>query len=185
MLSIFARYWWTFLLRGILAVLFGLATFFWPAITVAALVLLFGAYALADGFLTLVAAIRGRAWIDRWWLYLLGGLAGIGTGILTFFYPGMTAMVLLMFIAAWAIVTGILEIAAAIRLRKEIEGEWALGLAGLASVLFGIILVLRPGAGALAVVWLIGAFAIAFGILLIVLAFRFRGLSKVMTSAHA
>ncbi|MGH9323073.1 MAG: HdeD family acid-resistance protein [Vicinamibacteria bacterium] len=185
MLTILSRYWWTFLLRGILAVLFGLAAFFWPAITLTALVLLFGAFAFADGFLTLVAAIRGRDALDRWWLYLLGGLAGIAAGILTFFWPGMTAIALLMFIAAWAIVTGVLEIAAAIRLRKEIVGEWALALAGVLSVLFGVILVMRPGAGVLAVVWLIGIYAVAFGIAMIVLAFRLRGLSKELASAPA
>lgn len=183
MLSNLARHWWVFLIRGILAVLFGLAAFFWPGITLTALVLLFGAFVFADGFLTLVAAIRGRAEIDRWWLYLLEGLAGLAVGVLAFLWPGITAFVLLMFVAAWAIVTGALEIAAAIRLRREIEGEWALALAGVLSVLFGGILVWMPGAGALAVVWLIGAYAVVFGIFLIALAFRLRGVSKAMASA--
>lgn len=185
MLGVLTRHWWVFLVRGVLAILFGLGAFFWPAITLAALVILFGAFAFADGFFTLVAAIRGKNEIDRWWLYLLEGLAGLATGALTFFWPGVTAVVLLMFIAAWAVVTGIFEIAAAIRLRKEIEGEWALGLAGLLSVLFGLILIARPGAGALAVIWLIGAYAIAFGIVMVVLAFRLRGLSKKLESALA
>jgi uncharacterized membrane protein HdeD (DUF308 family) len=185
MLSALTRHWWIFLVRGALAILFGLGAFFWPAITLAALVVLFGAFAFADGFMTLVAAIQGRAAIPHWWLYLLEGLAGIGAGVLTFFWPGITAVVLLAFIAAWAIVTGVLEIAAAIRLRKEIEGEWALALSGALSIGFGLILMARPGAGALAVVWLIGAYAVAFGIVMVLLSFRLRGLSKELASAHA
>jgi uncharacterized membrane protein HdeD (DUF308 family) len=185
MLSALTRHWWIFLVRGALAILFGLGAFFWPGITLAALVVLFGAFAFADGFMTLVAAIQGRAAIQHWWIYLLEGLAGIGAGVLTFFWPGITAVVLLAFIAAWAIVTGILEIVAAIRLRKEIEGEWALGLSGVLSILFGVILMARPGVGALAVVWLIGAYAIAFGIVMVVLSFKLRGLSKELASAHA
>jgi uncharacterized membrane protein HdeD (DUF308 family) len=185
MLSALTRHWWIFLVRGALAILFGLGAFFWPGITLAALVVLFGAFAFADGFMTLVAAIQGRNVIRHWWLYLLEGLAGIGAGVLTFFWPGITAVVLLAFIAAWAIITGILEIAAAIRLRKEIEGEWALGLSGVLSILFGLILMARPGAGALAVVWIIGAYAIAFGVVMILLSFRLRGLSKELASAHA
>src|SRR5262249_23449896 len=112
---------------------------------------------------------------ERWWMMILEGLAGIVIGVLTFLYPGITALVLLYFIAAWSIVTGAFEIASAIRLRKEIEGEWLLGLAGFASILFGILLIVLPGAGALAVIWLIGSYAIVFGILMLVLAFRLRG----------
>ena len=128
---------------------------------------------------------------------MLGGfLAGVGGSFLSLYYPGswneglssgqgITAVALLAFIAAWAIVTGVIEIAAAIRLRKEIEGEWALGLSGVLSILFGVILMARPGAGALAVVWLIGAYAVAFGIVMVLLSFKLRGLSKEMASAHA
>lgn len=185
MLSILCRHWWVFLVRGILAVLFGVAAFFWPALTLGALVVLFGAFAFADGFFTLIAAIRGRSEIDRWWLYLLEAVAGMGVGVLTFFWPGVTAVVLLMFIAGWAIVTGVFEIAAAIRLRKVIEGEWALALSGALSVLFGLILFARPGAGALAVVWIIGAYAVAFGIVMVVLSLRFRSLARELESALA
>jgi uncharacterized membrane protein HdeD (DUF308 family) len=185
MLSILCRHWWVFLVRGIFAVLFGLSAFFWPALTLGALVVLFGAFAFADGFFTLIAAIRGRSEIDRWWLYLLEAFAGMGVGALTFFWPGVTAVVLLMFIALWALVTGVFEIAAAIRLRKVIEGEWALGLSGVLSVLFGLILLARPGAGALAVVWIIGAYAIAFGVAMVVLSVRFRSLSKKLETAVA
>lgn len=185
MLAALTRHWWVFLVRGVLAILFGLGAFFWPGITLGALVILFGAFAFADGFFTLVAAIRGRNEIDRWWLYLLEALAGIGVGVMTFFWPGITAVVLLVFIAAWAIVTGIFEIAAAIRLRKEIEGEWALALSGALSVLFGLILMARPGAGVLAVVWIIGAYAVVFGIAMVVLSFKLRGLSKDLASVLA
>ena len=110
----------------------------------------------------------------RWWLFLLQGIAGIIVGIMAFVWPGITALVLLYIIAAWAIVTGICEIVAAVQLRKEIEGEWLLGLGGIASVVFSVLLVAFPGAGALAVVWIIGAYSILFGILLLTLAFRLR-----------
>jgi len=161
-------------LRGVIAVLFGILAFIWPGLTLWALVYLFGAYVLVDGVFALVTAFRGRETNDRWWVLLLEGLAGITAGIIAFIWPGMTAFVLLYLIAAWAIVTGVIEIVAAIRLRKEIEGEWVLALSGLASIIFGVLMVLWPGAGALAVVWLIAAYAIFFGILLIFLAFRVR-----------
>ncbi len=184
MLQVLAKYWWTFTLRGALAVAFGLAAFFWPALTLSSLVILFGAFVFADGVLAIVNALRGSGGGHRW-VYLLEGLAGIGTGVLTFFWPGVTAVMLLMFVAAWAILTGISEIVAAVRLRKEIEGEWALGLSGLLSIGFGVALAARPGIGALAVTWLIGAYAIAFGIVLLVLGFRLKGLSRKVHEAIA
>ena len=174
MITTLARNWWLLALRGVLAILFGLAAFAWPGATVAALVLLFGAYALVDGIFALVAAVLRATRHERWGMLLLEGLAGIAIGVLTFIWPGMTALVLLYLIAAWAVVTGILEIAAAIRLRQEIDNEWLLALAGAASVIFGLLLFFRPGAGALAVIWLIAAYAIVFGVLLIALAWRLR-----------
>jgi uncharacterized membrane protein HdeD (DUF308 family) len=176
MVRTLAQYWWVILLRGIFAILFGLAAFIWPGPTVAALILLFGAYALVDGIFAVIAGIQQYGERNRWWAVVLEGVAGIALGVLTFLWPGVTGLVLLYFIAAWALTTGIFEIAAAIRLRKEIEGEWMLILAGAASVLFGLLLILQPGSGALAVIWLIGAYAIVFGILYIILAFRLRGL---------
>jgi uncharacterized membrane protein HdeD (DUF308 family) len=178
MVEMLARNWWIVVLRGVLAVLFGIMCFAWPGITLAALVILYGAYALVNGIFALVAAILGHPRTAPWWALLIEGVAGIAVGIMTFAWPGITALVLLFLIAAWAIVTGMFEIVEAIRLRREIQGEWMLGLAGLLSVLFGVALVIRPGAGALAVIWLIGAYSIAFGALFIALGFRLRGWLK-------
>jgi uncharacterized membrane protein HdeD (DUF308 family) len=173
-----SRNWWVVLLRGLAAIGFGIITFMAPAISLAAVVLLWGAYAFADGVLALVSAIRRRGESDRWWLFLVEGLVGIAAGVLTFIWPGITAIALLYLIAAWALVTGVLEIAAAIRLRKVIAHEWLLALSGIASLGFGILLVLFPGAGALAVVLWIGAYTLVFGALLVALAFRLRSLGR-------
>jgi uncharacterized membrane protein HdeD (DUF308 family) len=131
-----AKNWWLLLLRGICAILFGVLTFVWPGITLLTLVLLYGAYALADGALALAEAVMGGAPAPRWWLALVG-LFGVAAGILTFAWPGITALVLLLFIAGWAIATGVLQIVGAIRLRKEIENEWLLIASGVLSVIFG------------------------------------------------
>jgi uncharacterized membrane protein HdeD (DUF308 family) len=173
-----SRNWWVVLLRGLAAIGFGILTFMAPAISLAAVVLLWGAYAFADGVLALVSAIRRRGESDRWWLFLVEGLVGIAAGVLTLIWPGITAIALLYLIAAWALVTGVLEIAAAIRLRKVIAHEWLLALSGIASLGFGILLVLFPGAGALAVVLWIGAYTLVFGALLVALAFRLRSLGR-------
>ena len=172
--STLARGWWLLLLRGLVAIIFGVLAWVQPGITLAALVLLFGAYSMADGVLCLWTATTGPKGHEYWWLLLLQGLVGIGIGFLTFFAPGITALALLFYIAIWAIATGVLEIAAAIRLRKEIDNEWLLLVAGLASVAFGILLAAQPAAGALAVLWLIGSYAILFGVLLLILAFKIR-----------
>lgn len=177
MLTVLAHNWWMAALRGVAAVLFGLAALIWPGITLQVLVLLFGAYALVDGVFALVAALANLAGAYRWWV-LLEGIAGIIAGVLTFVYPNVTAIALLYLIAGWAIATGIFEILAAIELRKEIEGEGWLILSGLLSVVFGVIVALQPQAGALAIVWLIGIYAIAFGVFLLLLGFRLRNLDK-------
>jgi len=181
--KILSRFWWMILIRGVLSVLFGIMVFAWPGISLFSLVLLFGAFVLADGFGNVVTAIGGRDEQENWWVLLLAGLAGIALGVLTFFNPGVTALALLFYIAIWAIATGLLQIVAAIRLRKEIEGEFWLGLGGLASVVFGMLLVARPGQGALAVLWLIAVYAIAFGVILIILAFKARGFVKRIEAA--
>jgi uncharacterized membrane protein HdeD (DUF308 family) len=185
MTSNLAHNWWVFALRGVAAIIFGVLAFVWPNITATVLVLLFGAYAFWDGVFAIVSALRRHTRTDQWWWTLLEGVIGVGIGLATFFWPGVTAVVLLAFIAAWAVITGLLEIMAAIRLRKEINDEWLLLLSGVLSVLFGILLVFQPGAGALALIWVIGSYAIAFGVLLLVLAFRLRGLGHQPTmTAH-
>jgi uncharacterized membrane protein HdeD (DUF308 family) len=183
MITLLARNWWLLAIRGVAAILFGIGAFLWPEITLAVLVLLFGAYALVDGIFAVVAGISVRKEQERWWMMVLEGVAGIIIGVLTFLWPGVTALVLLYLIAAWSIVTGAFEIAAAIRLRQEIEGEWLLALAGIASLIFGVLLAILPGPGALALIWLIGSYAIVFGILMLVLAFRLRGVRDIMRQA--
>ena len=170
-----AENWWLLLLRGVAAIAFGLLAFFWPDLTLLTLIFMWGLYAIADGIIALWAAIasKGGEIAPRWWLAVVG-IAGIVAGALAFVWPGMTALVLLMFIASWAIVIGILQIWGAIRLRREIEGEWLLGLSGLLSVAFGVIMFAQPGAGALAVVWLIGWFAILAGCVYIALAVQLK-----------
>lgn len=176
MLEQLVRNWWALVLRGVLAILFGILAFIWPGITATVLVYLFGAYVLLDGIFAVIGAFRQAGERAGWWVLLLEGLAGIGVGILAFIWPGVTATVLVFFIAAWAILTGIFEILAAIRLRREIEGEWLMVLAGLLSVLFGILIFIWPAAGIQAVIWLIGGYAILFGLLLIFLGLRLRGM---------
>ena len=172
-----SRNWWAVSLRGLAGILFGIITFIAPGISLAALVLLFGAYAFADGVLAIVTAIRRRG-NDRWGLLLLEGLVGVAAGVLTLIWPGITALALLYVIAAWALVTGAFEIAAAIRLRKVITGEWILALSGVLSVALGVLLIMAPGPGALAVVIWIGAYAFVFGALLFALGLRLKGLGS-------
>jgi uncharacterized membrane protein HdeD (DUF308 family) len=171
------RGWWLLVLRGVCAVLFGVLTFAWPGIALATLVLLFGAYALVNGIFTLVMAIRAPAGIPGKGTLIFLGLLGIAAGIVTFVYPGITALSLLWVIAFWAIFTGVFEIMTAVRLRKELTNEWLLILSGALSVVFGVLILARPGAGALSIVWLIGAYAILFGVMMLALAMRVKGLA--------
>ncbi len=165
--------WWSLFLRGLAALLFGVVALFLPVTTLLVMILAFGAYALVDGVLAVAAGVRGVA--GPRWLPILEGIAGVLAGVFAFILPNFTAVALLYVIAAWAILTGILEILLAIWLRREIRGEWAMVLGGVFSVILGVILAILPGAGLLSLVWLIGAYAIVFGISLIVLAFRVRG----------
>lgn len=176
-MRILARNWWAMALRGLFAVIFGIVAIVWPGLTLSALIIIFGAYALVDGVFAIVSAIRRAGEYSRWWMLLIEGVIGVGAGIIAIVWPGLTALALLYIIAFWAILTGAFEITAAIRLRREIETEWFLGLGGLLSILFGIILIIFPGSGALALTWLIGAYAIIFGIALIVLGLRLRTLA--------
>lgn len=175
-MAILARNWWAIALRGVFAIIFGVLALIWPGITLGALILLFGAYVLVDGIFAVVAALRQVGDRPRWWTLLIEGLLSIGAGVIAFVWPGLTALALLYLIAAWAVVTGVVEIIEAIRLRAEIEGEWLLGIAGVASIVFGLLLFGFPGSGALAIVWLIGIYAILFGIALIALGLRLRSL---------
>ncbi len=176
MLSMLTRKWWVLALRGVAAVLLGVLALVWPRPTLLALVFLFGAFMLTDGILTLASAIAWRQWNRRWWAVALAGVAGIIAGVLTFVWPGITGLALLYLIAAWAITAGILEIAAAIELRRVIEGEWRLILSGILSVVVGVLMAAFPGAGALSLAWLVGVFAIVYGVLVIAFAFRLREL---------
>jgi uncharacterized membrane protein HdeD (DUF308 family) len=183
MAAVLSRNWWILLLRGLAAIAFGVLTWMRPGISLAALVILFAGLALADGVLGIWMALAGRKENEDWWVLLLAGLVGLGVGILTLVAPGITALALLFYIALWAIAKGVLEIVVAIRLRREIEGEWMLVLAGLASIGFGVLLLARPGAGALAILWLLAAYAVVFGVLLVLLAFRVRGLAGRISAA--
>jgi len=165
-------------MRGVAALIFGLLTFMNPAITLAVLVLFFGAYALVDGIFAVVTAIANRRGEPHWVGLLIAGLAGIVIGVCTFLAPGITATLLLFFIAAWAIIVGVAELTAAFRLRKIVTGEWMLVLAGILAVALGLLLLTRPAVGALAVVLWIGAYALVSGLLLIGLAFRLRSLGR-------
>ena len=169
-------HWWALAIRGGIAIIFGLAALLRPGIALEALILLFGAYALVDGVFAIVGVFGGTRGGTPRWLLLIEGIAGILAGLIAFVLPGLTALLLLYLVAAWAIFTGIFEIATALRLRREIRGEWALILGGALSVLFGVILVVvSPFAGLLSLIWLIGIYALVFGILLLITAFQVRG----------
>lgn len=176
--DVLARNWWVVLLRGAVSILFGLLTIFAPGISLAALVLTFGAYALVDGVLAVVTAVRRRADTKLWVLLLLEGVVGVAAGVMTLVWPGITALALLYLIAAWSLVTGAFEITAAIRLRTALTGEWLLALSGILSIALGVLLAFFPGPGALALVLWIGIYANIFGALLIVLAFRLRSWAR-------
>jgi uncharacterized membrane protein HdeD (DUF308 family) len=167
-----ARHWWVMALRGLVAIVFGILAFVWPGMTLAVLVVLFGAYALVDGVLDIIVAFRGEA--AHRMMLLVEGIVGVLAGLAAFVWPGLTALVLLYIIALWAIVTGVLEIVAAIRLRRAIRNELGMIIGGVLSVLFGLVLLAAPGAGALAVVFIIGVYAVVFGIALLGVAWRLR-----------
>ena len=174
MLHALARNWWSVLIRGIAAVLFGILAFLWPGATGTALVILFGAYAFVDGIFAIVAAVRAAQAHERWGAFLIEGIIGLVIAGVTIYDLRLTAYALYITIAAWAILTGIFELVAAFRLRKEIQNEWLLILGGIASLVFGVLMIVYPLAGVLTVIWLIGAYAIVFGVMLIGLSFRLR-----------
>ena len=173
MSTILAQNWWAIAIRGVCGIVFGLIALFLPGATILTLVLFFSAYMLVDGIFGVVAAVRAASHHQRWGLLVLEGVLNIAVGVIAFIWPGLTAVTFVLLIAAWAIVTGVLEIVAALRLHPE-YGRWWLILSGAASVIFGVLLVVAPLAGVIVVTWWIGAFALIFGIMLLVLAFRLR-----------
>jgi uncharacterized membrane protein HdeD (DUF308 family) len=175
MLLVMARNWWVLIVRGLIAIALGIVTFVWPGITLGALVLLFGAYAFIDGAMSITGAVRATLAHERWASLLLEGVAGIAGGAVAFLWPGITIVALVFVIAAWAIVTGAFEIAAAWRLRRHVAGEWLLALSGVASVVFGVLVTLAPITGALVLALWFGAYVFVSGLLLIGLGFRLRG----------
>jgi uncharacterized membrane protein HdeD (DUF308 family) len=162
------------ILRGIIGIVIGVLAFAWPGVTVAVLISIFAIYAIVDGVINLFLGLSRQG---RSWAHLLQGLVGLGAGVLTFMWPTITLIVLLSMIAAWAVITGVLEIAAAIRLRKVIRGEWLLMLSGVLSILFGIFVIAYPGAGAVSIAWVLGVYAAAAGITLVVLGIKLRSRS--------
>jgi uncharacterized membrane protein HdeD (DUF308 family) len=176
MIEALKRYWWLLVIRGICGIVFGVIAFAYPGLALATLVILFGAWVLIDGVFRIVGATAGRASDPDWGFHLIVGILGILVGVLTFRSPGITALALVIYIAAWALMVGAVEIALAIKLRREMKGEWFLILMGLASIIFAVLLLWNPGPGALALLWLIASYAIVFGLLAIILGFRLRSL---------
>jgi uncharacterized membrane protein HdeD (DUF308 family) len=169
-----ARYWWALALRGAAAIVFGIVALFWPPAAVAALVALFGAYALVDGVFNLIAAVRAGRSGQQWGALVFEGIVSLLVGVLTLFFPGVTALALVLFVAAWSLITGVAEVVAAIKLRRYIQGEWLLALSGVLSIAFGIFLFISPMIGAIAIAVWIGAYSVVFGALLVGLALRLR-----------
>jgi uncharacterized membrane protein HdeD (DUF308 family) len=174
MLGVLARNWWALLIRGIAAVIFGLLAFFWPGATGLALIFLFGAYAFVDGIFALVSAVRAARAHERWLAFLAEGIVGLVIAAIVVFYPGLAGLSIYFAIAVWAILTGILELVAAFQLRAMLPNEWMLILGGILSIVFGVLLFIYPMIGILTVIYLIGFYAILFGVIMIAFSFRLR-----------
>src|SRR5881394_4525930 len=179
LLQTLKRHWWVPVLRGVAAIIFGVIAFTHPVMAAATLVLFFGAWVLVDGVFRVVGAIGHRGSDPDWGFNLIIGILGIIIGFLTFHAPRITVLALVIYIAAWALMIGATEIALAIKLRREVKGEWFLILMGLLSIVFAIMLLWNPLPGALALVWLIASYAIVFGFLGIILGFRLRSLPTI------
>jgi uncharacterized membrane protein HdeD (DUF308 family) len=191
MSHVIVRNWWSLVIRGIIAILFGALTLVWPGITLEVLVIFFGAYALIDGVLSLTGAVKASSAHERWGALLFEGIVGLFAGAATLFWPAITIVALTVIIGAWAMLTGVFELIAAWRLRKQIAGEWMLALTGVASVIFGTLMWIAPLAGALVLALWMGAYALIFGVLMVALGFRLRshalpmsGSSMLGTPAH-
>ena len=166
--------WWLVVIRGLLALLFGLIALFWPGLTWLVLIVLFGAYAIMDGVFAMLSGVVSSRYSPRWWVFLLEGVISVAAGVIAWMRPGLASLVLIIIIAVWAILTGVLEIAAAIRLRREIKNEWMLALGGFVSIVLGVLMFFQPATGELIITLMIGAYALMFGILLVMLGFRLR-----------
>lgn len=181
-----ARNWWVFLLRGLAAVVFGVLAFVWPGITLAALIILFAVWALFDGVFALISSVGAAEAHEPWWPLVFMGLLGVAAGLVALRWPSITALALLFVVAYWSILRGILEIVAAVRMRHLVPGEWWVAVGGIASIVFGLLLVISPGTGLLAVIWLLGIYAIIFGIAQFMIGLRLRDLaSRMPAPAHA
>jgi len=181
--KLMSRYWWVLLLRGVLAIVFGAAALANPGLTVVSLVFYFAVFALLDGIANVFHAFNGRDDNDHWWVLLLEGLLSIAFAVISFQAPEITAMVLLLYIGFWAMATGVLRIILAVRLRHEIDGEWWMALGGLASILFGVMMIARPAAGALAVITVIGIWSIVIGVSLVLVSLKVKALGGKLQTA--
>jgi uncharacterized membrane protein HdeD (DUF308 family) len=188
--STLARNWWLLALRGGVAILFGALAFLWPGLAWLYIVLSFAVFAIVDGVLAIIAAVKGQATGGWWWALLLEGAVGISAGVIAIVFPGLTELALLYVIAYWALVTGVFELIAAYRMRKEIKHDWALAVTGVLSIVYGLALIIMPVAGLLVIAWMIAAYSIAFGVLLLSLAFKLRSdryvpIGGAPTASHA
>ncbi|HET7904469.1 MAG TPA: HdeD family acid-resistance protein [Candidatus Eisenbacteria bacterium] len=178
MFQLLSRYWWVLVVRGLIAITVGVLAFTLPMETVIALALVFGACAFADGIFTIAMALAGQKISPDWWVLLLQGVLGVGIGALTLFQPAITATALLVNIAVWSVLIGTLQVSSAVKLRHEIPGEWWLALGGLLGVTFGVLILMRPTQGALAVLWMFASFAILWGVMLLASGFDIHRLWK-------
>jgi uncharacterized membrane protein HdeD (DUF308 family) len=175
------RNWWLLVLRGVLAIFFGLAAFFMPGLAWLSLIVLFGTYAILDGAFAMMSGLISSRFSPRWWVFLVEGLVSVAAGAIALIRPDIASIALILIIASWALVTGVLEILAAIRLRKEITNEWMLGFGGFVSIVLGVLLFFQPAAGGLVITLMIGAYALIFGIVLVALGLRLRKWNGVST----
>ncbi len=173
-----ARNWWLVALRGLLAILFGAAAFVWPGLTWLVLILMFGVYAILDGIFAMVSGIFQSRYSPRWWVFLVEGFISLIAGVIVLLQPGLAGIALVIVIAVWAVLTGLLEVIAAIRLRREIRNEWMMGFGGFLSILLGLLMLFQPAAGGLVITLMVGAYALIFGILLVALSLRLRSFNR-------
>jgi len=174
MLRIYGKYWWSFLVRGIMATLFGVVAIVLPGVTMEILAVLLAAFLIVDGLFSFIASFQVRRMQISWGPLLFEGVAGMALGLFTFIWPGLTVLAIVLVIGLWAMLTGVLEIIAGVKLRNEIQGEWLLVSSGVLSLLFSVILLTSPGVGAVAIAWMIGVYALVFGVSLIFLGIRLR-----------